>query len=164
MSAHNTKYRRNYIAYHKEEAHQSRWYYVLNDHQYYPGVCVEIGLTSFSSPKADSRGTAYCDGTIVSFVKCTLVDKMLLCQWHIIQRVEVKILVISEDKDNVWPRSRQWSSKWVCKRALNMAVSHWLPEGEVIEELTGKHDGEVNSEIRGMIRIIPFVAGPCDIK
>jgi hypothetical protein len=59
-------------------------------------------MRGFPSPQAHPARTAQSNRAKVPFKQCAFVHKMFLYQWCVVQRVQVKILIICQNKEYVW--------------------------------------------------------------
>ena len=64
-------------------------------------VC-DVGVVGSSAgQQADSRGAAKCDSTVMSTVMCSFLCNVFVQQWHVVERVQKRVLIISNDENDV---------------------------------------------------------------
>lgn len=65
----------------------------------------DVGVVGeLARPEVDAAGAADGDGAVVLGEGRALIHKVLLHQWHVVQRVHVRVLVVGQDEDDIGPR------------------------------------------------------------
>lgn len=59
-------------------------------------------VSRHTSQEADARGTANGNCAVVARVVSALINDVFLELWHVVERVQMQILIICDDEENVW--------------------------------------------------------------
>ena len=82
-------------------------------------------MCGLACPERYAGGAAECNSTEMLCIESSVIQKMFLDIRHVIKRVEVKVLIIGQDKDHIWP-----SSRLIIRRGLDEAFV--LLEGKLL--------------------------------